>query len=70
MIIVYVGHDSDFYEDLSQLKGTFPQIFTTKIQLDPRFPISRKMALNVGIKSAHYEHLVFTSTDAVPQSDR
>lgn len=28
------------------------------------------MALNVGIKSAHYEHLVFTSTDAVPQSDR
>lgn len=70
VIIVYVGHDSDFYEDLSQLKGTFPQIFTTKIQLDPRFPISRKMALNVGIKSAHYEHLVFTSTDAVPQSDR
>lgn len=39
VIIVYVGHDSDFYEDLSQLKGTFPQIFTTKIQLDPRFPI-------------------------------
>lgn len=38
VIIVYVGHDSDFYEDLSQLKGTFPQIFTTKIQLDPRSP--------------------------------
>lgn len=70
VVIVYVGHDTDFYEDLTQLKASFPQIVTTKIHLDPRFPISRKMALNVGIKSAHYEHMVFTSTDAVPQTDR
>lgn len=70
VVIVYVGHDSDFYEDLVRLKQSFPQIVTTKIHLDPRFPISRKMALNVGIKSAHYEHMVFTSTDACPQTDR
>ena len=70
VVIVYVGHDSDFYEDLVRLKQSFPQITTTKIHLDPRFPISRKMALNVGIKSALYECLVFTSTDAVPQTDR
>ena len=70
VVIVYVGHDSDFYEDLVRLKQSFPQIVTTKIHLDPRFPISRKMALNVGIKSAHHEHMVFTSTDAVPQTDR
>ena len=70
VVIVYVGHDSDFYEDLVRLKQSFPQIVTTKIHLDPRFPISRKMALNVGIKSAHYECMVFTSTDAVPQTDR
>lgn len=70
VILVYVGHDTDFYEDLMQLRHSFPQIATTKIHLDPRFPISRKMALNVGIKSAHYEHMVFTSMDAVPQTDR
>ena len=70
VVIVYVGHDTDFYADLTQLKQSFPQITTTKIHLDPRFPISRKMALNVGIKSAHYEHLVLTSTDAMPRSDR
>ena len=70
VVIIYVGHDTDFYEDLTLLKASFPQIVTTKIHLDPRFPISRKMALNVGIKSAHYEHLIFTSTDAVPQTDR
>lgn len=70
VVIVYVGHDTDFYEDLTRLKQSFPQITMTKIHLDPRFPISRKMALNVGIKSAHYEHLIFTSTDAIPQTDR
>lgn len=70
VVIVYVGHDSDFYEDLMRLKQSFPQITTTKIQLNPRFPISRKMALNVGIKSAHCEHMLFTSTDACPQTDR
>ena len=70
VVIVYVGHDTDFYEDLTRLKQSFPQITLTKIHLDPRFPISRKMALNVGIKSAHYEHMIFTSTDAIPQTDR
>lgn len=70
VVIVYVGQDNDFYEDLRRLRQSFPQIVTTKILLDPRFPISRKMALNVGIKSAHFECLVFSSTDACPQSDR
>ncbi len=70
VVIVYVGQDGDFYEDLARLKASFPQVTTTKIKLDPRFPISRKMALNVGIKSAHYECMVFTSTDACPQTDR
>ena len=70
VVLVYVGADSDFYEDLVRLRLTFPQVFVTKIQLDPRFPISRKMALNVGIKSAHNEHLVFSSTDVVPGTDR
>ena len=70
VVIVYVGQDNDFYAELRRLGSSFPRITTTKILLDPRFPISRKMALNVGIKSAHYEHLVLTSTDAMPRSDR
>lgn len=70
VVIVYVGQDNDFYADLEHLRQSFPQIATTKIHLDPRFPISRKMALNVGIKSAHNECLIFTSTDACPQTDR
>lgn len=70
VVLVYVGQDTDFYADLERLRQSFPQICTTRIHLDPRFPISRKMALNVGIKSAHYECMVFTSTDAAPRTDR
>lgn len=70
IVLVYVGHDNDFYEDLNLLKHSFPQIVTTKIHLDLRFPISRKMALNIGIKSAHSEHIIFSSTDCAPETSR
>ncbi len=68
VVIVYVGQDNDFFEDLQQLKRSFPQITVTKLHLDPRYPISRKMALNLGIKSAYHDCMVFTSVDAVPET--
>ena len=70
IVIVYVGQDNDFFEDLQQLKRNFPQINVTKIHLDPRYPISRKMALNLGIKTAFHDCMVFTSIDAVPETNR
>ncbi len=70
VVLVYVGQDNDFYEELLRLKHTFPQITVTKLHLDPRHPISRKMALNLGIKSAYNECMVFTSVDSAPQTDR
>ena len=70
VLIVYVGRDNDFFEDLLRIRQSFPRVTATKIEQDARFPISTKMALNVGIKSAHYEHLIVTSTDVRPLSDR
>ena len=70
VVIVYVGRDNDFFEDLLRIRQSFPRVTATKIEQDARFPISTKMALNVGIKSAHYEHLIVTSTDVRPLSDR
>jgi len=70
VVIVYVGRDNDFFEDLVRLKKIFPQVNATKIEQNPRFPISVKQALNVGIKSAHNEHLIFSTTDAYPADDR
>ena len=64
IVLVYVGCDSDFYADLLAHQSRYEKLTVTKIE--SRFPISVKMALNVGIKSARYEHVVLTTSDAVP----
>ena len=70
IVVVYVGNNSDFYEDLSRLKLYYPNLRTTKIEVKSQFPISPKMAINVGIKAAQYEHIILTSPDAAPHSNR
>ena len=66
IVLVYVGSDSDFYADLTARQNRYPQLTVTKIEYTPQFPISVKQALNVGIKAARYEHVVLTTSDAVP----
>lgn len=68
VVVVYVGSDSDFYADLTSYQSRYENLSVTKIEYNPRFPISVKMALNVGIKSARYEHVVLTTSDALPAS--
>ena len=63
VVVVYVGQNSDFYEELTLLRQYFPHLVISRIHHDPRYPISRKMALNIGIKSAHHECMLFTSTE-------
>ncbi len=70
VVVVYVGSDSDFYEELMRQRLFHPNLTVTKIEFNPRFPISVKMALNVGIKAAHNEHILITSTDATPASSQ
>ena len=70
VVVVYVGRDNDFYEDLSRLKLYYQNLRTTKIEAKPQFPISPKMAINVGIKSAQYEHIILTTPEAAPRSAR
>lgn len=70
VVLIYVGHNSDFHEELVRLRQNYPHLTVTRIHLDPRRPISRKMALNIGIKAAHYECMLFSSTDAMPRTSR
>ncbi len=70
VVIVYVGCDNDFFDDMVRLKGVFHNITITKIERNERFPISIKTALNVGIKASHYEHILFSTTDAHPTSSK
>lgn len=70
IVAVYVGNDENFYADLSRLRNLYPHLKTTQINYSPRYPVSSKMALNVGIKAAANEHVVMTTTDASPASKR
>ena len=69
VVVVYVGNDDNFYADLAQLRKTYPHLKTTQIDYSPRNPISNKIALNVGIKAAAHECLIFTTTEALPSSE-
>ena len=70
VVLVYVGQNSDFHEELARLRQNYPHLTVTRIHLDPRRPISRKMALNIGIKAAHYECMLFASTETMPRTSR
>ncbi len=70
VVIIYIGVNNDFYDDLQRLQQVLPNIVVTKIQSNPRFPISIKTALNVGIKAANNECMVFTSAECYPLSDK
>lgn len=70
VVLVNVTGDEDFSEHIKLLKITQPRLNSTKLKVDPAFPISTKMALNVGIKAAHYDHLIFTLPDCTPASER
>ena len=69
VVIVYVGNDSDFYEELMRLRLSHPNLTITKFDFNPRFPISTKQAINLGIKSAHNEHIIITTPNSKPASE-
>lgn len=69
VVIVYVGNDSDFYEELARLRVLHPNLIVTKFDFNPRFPISIKQAINLGIKSSHNEHIIISTPNAKPASD-
>lgn len=70
VVVVYVGRDADFYDELARLSESFPNLRTTRIPIRPRYPISHKMAINIGIKAARNENLILTTADASPRTSR
>lgn len=70
VIVVYVGNNNDFAETLDALTISEPHFVMSRIKQHPLFPISRKMALNVGIKAARYDNILITTPDARPISAR
>jgi glycosyltransferase involved in cell wall biosynthesis len=60
--------DSDMV--LAHLKIKYPELYYTSIPYDKKFKHSKKLAVNIGIKAAKYEHMLFTDADCSPASDQ
>lgn len=70
VVIVYVGNNSDFAETLEMMAVSRPKLSVSRIKQHPLFPISNKMALNIGIKASRYDNIVITTPDSKPTSER
>ena len=70
VVLVYVGNSDDFFDDIKSLRRLYPHLSPVHIDYTPHYPVTTKMALNVGIKSAKYDFVITTSSDATPSSER
>ena len=70
VVVVYVGNCDDFFADIKSLQRLYPHLSPVHIDYSPHYPVSTKIALNVGIKSAKYDFVITTSPDATPSSER
>lgn len=70
VVVVYIGGNMEYYEQLQLIRDNHSNMRLTRIGGDDRIYISTKQALNVGIKSAQYDSLLFTTPGAVPRSER
>ena len=70
VVVVYVGNSDDFFADLQSLQRLYPHLSPVHIDYTPHYPVSTKIALNVGFKSAKYDFIVATAPDATPSSER
>lgn len=68
VILVDLSGDPDFGETLKLATMRDERVNVITLAVNPQFPISNKMALNVGIKAAKYENLIISTTDIVAPS--
>lgn len=71
VVVVDVTGDPEIAEQLNLMKqGWGEKLSSTRIHADKTLRISTKMALNVGIKAARYDNIVFSLPECSPRSER
>ena len=63
VVAVYVGKEDAFYATLKHMRKFFKHLNTIHVDYTPQYPISMQLALNIGIRSATYEHVVITTPE-------
>ena len=70
VVLMDLADDPDFSFTLGMLSEHNPKIKIVKLTGAPMKKMSNKMLLNVGIKGAKYENMVFTTSACRPVSER
>lgn len=70
IVVVYVGNNNDFAETLEAISVVEPRFRVSRVRQHPLFPISNKMAINIGIKAASGDNIVITTPGTHPVSPR
>ena len=63
VVVVYVGKEDSFYATLKHMRNFFTHLKTTQIDYSPQYPVTMRLALNIGIKSATHECIVVTTPE-------
>ncbi len=69
VIVVNDSSSDDSDMILAQLKTQYPNLYYTTIPIDKKFVHTKKLAVNIGIKAAKNNLLLFTDADCMPASE-
>ena len=70
VVLVDCSYDDEIGEILREKSLVVPNLHVTCIRQQSHHEHSIKLALTVGIKAARYEHLIFTTQDSYPVSEK
>ena len=68
VIVVNDGSTDESCDLLERLDKKYSNLYHTFLPMDAKYMSRKKMCLNVGIKAAHYEHLIIVDADCEPGS--
>lgn len=69
VVVINDGSEDATETVLAELEQSYKNLRHSNIELNPNFAHGKKLAVSIGIKSANYEHLVFTDADCYPVSE-
>lgn len=70
VVLVDLSGDPDFSEAMKLATMNDGRVNVIRLAVNPQFPISTKMALNVAIKAARYENILISTTDIVAPGNK
>ena len=70
VIVVNDGSTDESTDLLKKMTEKYPNLYQTFLPMGAKYMSRKKMCVTVGIKAAHYDHLLLVDADCEPASDQ